>query len=745
MNVLRLKLTWLKESWFLFLLFLGLAGLFFSLPLRQSDQVLYPGDITTFYAPGKSVDDNHSLQNSILSDVVMIYTPRHELMWRHLENGSWLNYNPYLFGGRPASINIPYTLLQLPGWITGGVIEGFQTNTLWQIAVGAVFFYWLMRDWKVSRTAAVAGSLVWVFGQHQVVWYLFSAHLQTQMWFPLILLFFRWLYRSPSARNFLLFTGTLSFSWFAGYTQGLVYFFLFLGLYFVYLTWQEQQRSLSLLARRIGVFALSLLVFFLLAGHTALNFTSAIEAGIRGQQAGQHTPSCDLCSLTGIATNLSLFIHPDILGNGYQKGFVGPKNIVEFGRYMGLLPLLLGVLATIYKRWNKETLFFLAVALLSFSAMHGVPLIRELIYGIPFLNIGQATRLVTLILFSGALLTGLLLDPVLSSTLSVKALPQQSWKVLLPLFLLGSTVVIGLIRSLDLIEIIWAGRSFLLFFCALIAYVAFTLIGVRRHWQASKISLGLTLILFLELWVFLGNFNTFSPRDEIFPQTELTQWLQENAGDQRILPSSTIYIPNTASFHSLKVINGYSTTLPLTYYQWLQDNFSAVESTYNGVLSLPAERNEAVDQLAVKYILSETPTSDPTLEYVTTLSDVLVYENPQAWPRTWIAAESACLAEECKFSWPETALSDAPHESTWYTDGASIQIESPEPGWLVISQQPDENWQATVNGTPAQLQAVNPALMTLPLPAGKNSVELRYPPKRSLLNLPHFFSNRLRE
>src|SRR5690606_34930991 len=151
------------------------------------------------------------------------------------------------------------------------------------------------------------------------------------------------------------------------------------------------------------------------------------------------------CSLSGLATSLSLFIHPDILGNGYQKGFVGPKNIVEFGRYMGLLPILLAVLATIYKRWNKEFLFFVGIILLTFAVMHGVPLLRELIYGIPFLNIGQATRLVTLILFSGAVLTGLLLDPVTSSLLSLRQLPKNTWKVILSLLILGCVIGIGLL------------------------------------------------------------------------------------------------------------------------------------------------------------------------------------------------------------------------------------------------------------------------------------------------------------
>lgn len=358
---------WLQESWYVFLLFLGLAALFVWLPIRPVDTTMFPGDISTFYAPQKSVAEEVRTRNSILADAIMVYAPRHTFMWKHLQAASYGTYDPYVLGGRPAGLNWYYISLQLPGWILGGVIDAFLINTLWQTALGAVFFYWLIRDWPVgresekppSRFAALAGAIIWLFGQHQIVWYMFPAHLHTQVLFPFVLWAFRRLWYTSSQWLIFGFLPLLYFVWSSGYTQGVIYLLLMLGLYFWYLVWQEKTYSrIPALIKKLVSFAIPVGIFVAILAPGLLNWTTKLESGIRGEQSGDHTPTCELCTLDGAAKSIAGFVQPDILGNTYQFSYFGEKNIVEYGRYMSLLPWLLLVGAWLTKTWRKDATFF---------------------------------------------------------------------------------------------------------------------------------------------------------------------------------------------------------------------------------------------------------------------------------------------------------------------------------------------------------------------------------------------------
>lgn len=749
---------WLQESCYVFILFLGLAGLFVWLPFRPVDTTMYPGDVSTFYAPQKSVAEVVHTRNSILADAIMIYTPRHTLMWEQLKAGANSTYNPYILGGRPAGMNWFYIVLQIPGWLIGGVIDAFLINTLWQTALSAVFFYWLIRDWSAehkdiiqpSRFAALAGAIVWLFGQHQIVWYMFPAHLHTQILFPLVLWAFRRLWYSTNKWFVLGFFPLLYFVWSSGYTQGVIYLLLMLGLYFWYLVWQERTYAdLPKLIQKLIGFAVPVGIFIAILAPSLFSWTTKLESGIRGEQSGEHTPTCELCTIRGAAQSVAGFIQPDMLGNTHQFSYFGEKNIVEYGRYMSLLPWLLLIGAWLTNTWRKDATFFVGVALLAWSIMHGVPGITQLIYGVPFLNLGQATRLITLVLLSGAIWSSLLFDDVTQklSVLNWKSFSKRSVIPLVFLIIVGSLLIMFSFL-VEPLQQRWILRSGLIAALVAAGYGVLAVLGWSKRISLTLFRLVLIAYVFLELMLQLGNFNTFSQRSQIFPDTELTSWLQENIGNNRVHTSGTIYLPNSSALFKIPVINGYSTSLDTEYYQWIQNNFTAVETTYNGFLRMSAESNEVTNQMAVKYVLSEQAIDDSNLQLVTEKSGVYVYENTTAWPRVWTAAATSCASyvdlKDCVLSYPQASISSEIQSYVQYENGSTFTISTREDSLLVFSEQWYPDWVVTIGDQTLEPIKVSPALIAVPLPAGEDqSVNFEYRPKYTLPGIRNFFTNRL--
>ncbi len=748
---------WLQESWYVFMLFLGLAGLFVWLPIRPVDSTMFPGDISTFYAPQKSVAEEVRTRNSILADAIMVYAPRHTLMWENLQAGSYSTYNPYTFGGQPAGMNWFYISLQLPGWILGGVIEAFLINTLWQTALGAVFFYWLIRDWATgrkdaltpTRAAALAGAILWLFGQHQIVWYMFPAHLHTQILFPLVLWVFRRLWYTTKWWLMIAFFPLLYFVWSSGYTQGVIYLLLMLGVYFWYLVWQEKTYTkLATLVQKILGFAVPVGIFVAILAPGLLNWTTKLESGIRGEQAGEHTPICELCSVSGAAESIAGFVQPDMLGNTYQFSYFGNKNIVEYGRYMSLLPWLLLSGAWLTKTWRKDATFFVGMAALAWSIMHGVPLVTQIIYGVPFLNLGQATRLITLVLLSGAIWSSLLFDDVTAkiSSLNWKTLRSRG---LWPLLFVAAVAVllIGYSFQVEAVQQRWILRSGAIAAVVASGYGGIALLGWSQRLSRRVFRGLLAAYVFFELTLQLGNFNTFSPRDQIFPDTELTAWLQDNIGTSRVHASGTIYLPNSSVLFDVPVINGYSTSLSTDYFRWLQEHFAVVETTYNGFLRMSAESNAVTNQMAVKYVLSEQPVQDDNLVLATEKSGVYVYENTAAWPRVWTADPTSCdltKPKNCTLSYTEASIAAQITEYTPYENGADFTISTTEQSVLILAENWHPNWKVMVNGQTLKPIQVAPALMAVPLPAGNDQfIQVMYEPTHRLPGLRSFLQNRL--
>ncbi|MGH2557719.1 MAG: YfhO family protein [Thermomicrobiales bacterium] len=136
---------------------------------------------------------------------------------------------------------------------------------------------------------------------------------------------------------------------------------------------------------------------------------------------------------------------------------------------------------------------------------------------------------------------------------------------------------------------------------------------------------------------------------------------------------------------------------------------------------------------------------------------VVVYENPDAFPRAWIVHdvrgvardEAARLLSDETIDFRTTALvegdlpalapGDPSSESArvveYHADELTIEATATAPGLLVVGEVYESGWQAYVDGEQVDLLPANLALRGVPIPAGEHVVELRYEPRSLQLGL----------
>lgn len=763
-------------------LFLILASIFLGLPLRliqNTGTAFVASDVVSFYPPfrGDYIAQKNSdptVHNSIVADNMMVYYPGYWSMYEHLQAGSAGGYNPYSFAGRAGSgpgggslvlVGLPMAIAHLLGEFS----LVFTFEALQNLTLAGLGMYVLLRWWRISIPTALTVSILWMFAQHQVVWLQFPAHLRAQLFIPIVLLLFERAFYRPTLWRLAQFGTVLGLTWSVGYTQITSYVLLFLGVYFWFLmflrykhnmrvfgaTKQDKRRAkkekisatLALylpMAWRILGFALAIMLLLGLGGLSVLNQAEGISASIRGAQTTEHVPPCMVCSVQGLAESIILFVQPNLLGDHVQHPYSGFKNLVETGRYMTWLPFMIMAgglwlqlrnpkwLAKMTPLQRAKSLFFVGFAGVVFLLMQGMPGITHAFYAVPYLNLGQATRMITLVLFGSLLATALWFDAVMNWFAAVKFHKKTRSNILKAAGGLGLGV--GLLLGFVGFESGWQVAAalpivygfvqwffpfmteldarFFLIQAVTIPVLTFVYITWLHFWrryggskrtksskaQRSTARTGLLyllpVLLFMELLFFAYPFQSFSKTKDVLPQTELTTWLQQNANEYRILPSDTVYLPNIHSVFNLKSIAGYSTGIPRWYMDWIDDSFSEYNTTYNGYLQLPAERNSMVDQLATKYILLEARGQEPAsisgLTHITTLDDVHVYENTRVWPRVWWTPQ-LCDPTHCELEFnPEEDVAIA--AQTWYRDGFVGRISPDQDGTLVVSNIYSDNW-----------------------------------------------------
>src|SRR5262249_12105244 len=140
-----------------------------------------------------------------------------------------------------------------------------------------------------------------------------------------------------------------------------------------------------------------------------------------------------------------------------------------------------------------------------------------------------------------------------------------------------------------------------------------------------------------------------------------------------------------------------------------------------------------------------------SLHEVATAGDVVLFENPEAFPRTFYVPSAVTEADPVRrlemiaggqADLHRTVVLSAPSPPGGGPPGApgEVRIESDRaervqlgvraeaPGFVVLTDQDYPGWSVTVNGDPAPLLPANHAFRAVPVPAGESTVVWTYRP-----------------
>ena len=226
----------------------------------------------------------------------------------------------------------------------------------------------------------------------------FGSDGHTLIWFPLLFLCTKRFLEKRNGRYIVFLSITLAISVFAGQLQYVTHFLLLLGAFTIY--YGRLTRATATVYISLGV---GILLGFGLSAIQLLPSLELFADSHRGLLSAAQQHDVFANSLMAPYRHLRLF-SPDIFGNPVSRDET--SGYIEASGYFGIIPLFFAFCAMAFARSNPLVKFLTAVFVLAF--LFSLQSIGEVLYilKIPVITSGQADRISTLILFSGAFLAG---------------------------------------------------------------------------------------------------------------------------------------------------------------------------------------------------------------------------------------------------------------------------------------------------------------------------------------------------
>lgn len=558
---------------FLFILpFYFLVTLFFFYPVLKG-QIPFAGDLLVSYPPYSSqgylgyapggVPNKAQGQDSIRESYPWKY-----FTIRSFKNGQIPFWTPYNFSGNPimadfqSAVFYPLNLIFFAVPFTAGwTVLMFLSPFL-----ASIFAYMYLREIGLSKTAGFFGGFVFGFSSYMTVQLEWGNVTHTFLWLPLVLFFTEKLTKRTSLPNAIGLIISLWFCFLAGYIQSYFYILIISGSYFVAKTLYSQ----SLLMRQKGIQILLYLILLSLPVLLALFQALPTIELFRYSTRNIYTLSQVDKLLNPIWYFITVFI-PDFFGNPGVRNYWFDGTYIERVSYFGAIPLLLALTAAFCLRKHFETAFFvvLAATAVFLSTNFGFTKFFYLI-PIPMISTTVPTRILNLFEFSGSVLAAYGLQYLIDGKQKKQFIIAASIGFLLVAGSWGFVFAAPkLLHQTQLtVDVTITRRNLYLptfFVCAFILLTALRFYrsglylsfiprsSANRKKMRIVVLNGILLFVFsitlFDLFYFFHKITPFSPKEFIYPQTEIMTYIQKNAGINRFWGYGSAYI--SSNFQTL--------------------------------------------------------------------------------------------------------------------------------------------------------------------------------------------------
>lgn len=562
-------------------LLVALTLLYWSRVLFTS-HVLLPGEMLLGFAPFGA--EGSAPWNILQWDALAQYYPWRHFAAQQLQSGLIPLWNPHQFSGAPFIANgqsAVFYPLNFPFWVVD-VARAFGVSAALHTLLASLSTYALLQRWRLSRAASLLGAIAFGFCGYLAAWVLLPTLANTASWLPLGILLLEKAVEGVKVRAtfkamFALLAVAIACSFLAGHAQ--IFFYILVALALRALLLRPLLRAVSTLVAACA-----------LAGFLgAIQALPTLELARLGHRAGA-TPTVAGWENFLAPRALQGWDLPSLFVFGWPQSYSFSEN---FG-YVGAGVLALVVFATIAFLIRRE-----------YSWNEGLQR-RTFAVALPALGVLYATA-----------------TPL-----------AKAFYFYVP----GLAQMGGVGRAL----LLWS------FGAALLA--AFGLDALRRRWSTPVIPVLALLLISGELFAYGILQVRTAPRATIYPATAVTQFLQSQTQDgSRVLlltPRATwlppegfppgspvrrpagVLPPNGAMVYGLNDVNGYDSLAPRAYREFLvQGEDSDVSPQLNGnMILLENLTSPALDQLNVRYVVSQNPLQTTGLREVLRADGCIVYQ-----------------------------------------------------------------------------------------------------------------------
>lgn len=637
-------------------------------------------------------------------------------------------WNPYSFSGYPLLANFqssflnPFNLLMLI----------FSSEYGWGLIVFSQFlfasftmFFFLKKIYK-NNFSALAGSITYAYSGFMIAWSQFATAGFAMIWLPLIFLNIHIFFENKKLKNLLYLPVLYFLLMTSGHFQALVYGFIFSGAYFLYKFLSQKYQNIKII---ISFFLISLISF----GLMAVQLLPTVELGSLSVRFSENYISQFNFGLLSLDRLITIFA-PDYFGNPNTMNFWGTFNYYETVFYSGVISVFAIIFCLFNFKKTKNEKFFLVSAITALLFSFNTPLGR-LIYqlNIPGLSTSSAGRINMIFVFSVSVLVAYFLNHI--SIHKFKNTFRFYWGYFIFTFIIALFTLWMYRFSLnypDLHQNYYVSLRNLVLPVILTVFVFLILSFIKNKKTKSIFILS---IIILDLFRFGWKYTPFVNKEYFYPQTEISNFLNNQEGLFRIeKEKGPLLPPNTWTAYKLSSPAGYD---PMSldkysrfYKEYLNNENKIINtSRYSEINIYDAKK---LGEANVKYLLAFK--YDQNNKISPGNGNLNRNINPKDWSKIYEYGSVVVL--ENKYFKPRIEINNSKNQKTlnnlnYNNNEISFNIDSDQNNQnLIIRDTWFPGWKAFINNQQVNINKYLGIYRQIKLPAGeKIHVEFKYQPK----------------
>lgn len=726
----------------------------FSSPYFTRGLVPFPSRYqVNFFAPWSLYEKFWSpIKNAAMPDVIDQIYP-----WKHftidmLRKGEVPFWNPNSFSGNPHLANFQTAVLSPFNalFFLLAFIDAWSILVLLQSILAGFFMYLFLRSLNRSKVAALLSGVTFMFCGFIVVWMAYGTLSMAIAILPLSLYAIEEYYKDGKKRYLIFLALSIPLSFFSGHFQTSLYYLLYTLFYFgfTFLKYKKHNRSIKILQSIIIGITISLVQII---PSIQFYFYSA-RSGIFIKNGG--IPFSFLITM----------FSPDFYGNPVTRNdWFG--QYAEWASFIGIIPLTLAFFGI---NRGKKSMFFFIAGIVSLLLAINSPVLQFIgLTRIPVISTSTPSRIIVLVSFSLAALSGIGLDNLmglLSSTSKKKIFSILTISGFL-VFLFWLVLYLGYLPP-D--KTVIAKRNLILptalygIFLTSIAFLLFV------PFQKRKMYMFLPLIL-----LFLSTFDSlrfakkwmpFDPKNLVFPDVPIIHGIETNVNNGRIYGNFGAHLDTYYGFPS---IEGYDPLYIDRYGEFLRSaNTGAYEEPERSVAKLDRRgkyTDRVLDLLNVEIIYHPRADTNQGWAYPVWKDQErykLVYQDDKYQLfRNTMAMERATVFYDYEIKQGREILktfykSDFDFKNvlileenpvnlkkgsaqkskgsveveTYSSNRIKYRVTTSAPGLLFVSDNYYLGWKATVNNKEVKIYRADYTFRAVVVPKGSSTVEFKYSP-----------------